>query len=259
MQNVQSISPGFTPPTTHEIGDSVHQGTLPVGPTGKVYLGGGGVPWAKRCALTQTESPSSKLLFMVLASFVNGPDEAAWPSQSTLATMTGLTARGVRNATKQLEAAGRIRVERMGGDRGIRYWLEAEVSSPSRRKSVPVEAEVSSPEVTNEGTKRSTGAQPTQDSGSYGSDNQLDRYTCSCGNSWPKSHGPVCFQCHKSVQKSGRLQSQYAARYRSAHNPGLAAPEPGKYDFLFEGDDAPLPSTAIERDEGKEELCGPRT
>ena len=130
MHNVQSISPGFTPPTTHEIGDSVHQGTLPVGPTGKVYLGGGGVPWAKRCALTQTESPSSKLLFMVLASFVNGPDEAAWPSQSTLATMTGLTARGVRNATKQLEAAGRIRVERMGGDRGIRYWLEAEVSSP---------------------------------------------------------------------------------------------------------------------------------
>ena len=245
MQNVQSISPGFTPPpTTHEIGDSVHQGTLPVGPTGKVYLGGGGVPWAKRCALTQTESPSSKLLFMVLASFVNGPDEAAWPSQSTLATMTGLTARGVRNATKQLEASGRIRVERMGGDRGIRYWLEAEVSSP---------------EVPNEGTKRSTGAQPTLDSGSNGSDNQLDRYTCPCGNSWPKSHGPVCFQCHKSVQKSGRLQSQYAARYRSAHNPGLAAPEPGKYDCLFEGDDAPLPSTAIERDEGKEELCGPRT
>ena len=137
MQTVQSISPGFTPPTTHKIGDSVHQGTLPVGPTGKVYLGGGGVPWAKRCALTQTESPSSKLLFMVLASFVNGPDEAAWPSQSTLAMMTGLTARGVRKATKQLEAAGLIRVEKGGGDKSIRYWLTPELSFPLPRTSIP--------------------------------------------------------------------------------------------------------------------------
>ena len=98
---IQSISEN-SPLTTPEIGDSEAQGTLPVGPTGRVHRGGGTVPWAKRCALTLTQSPSSKLLFMVLASYVNGPDEPAWPSQSTLATMTGLTARGVRNATKQL-------------------------------------------------------------------------------------------------------------------------------------------------------------
>ena len=232
--NIQSISEN-SPLTTPEIGDSEAQGTLPVGPTGRVHRGGGTVPWAKRCALTLTPSPSSKLLFMVLASYVNGPDEPAWPSQSTLATMTGLTARGVRNATKQLEAAGRIRVERMGGDRGLRYRLEAEVSfpskrksvpveaevsSPSRRKSVPVEAEVSSPEVLNEGTSTKAALPTVQKTGQKGS-----RHTCSCGNNWPLTFGPLCFRCSRKVGVS--------------HPSGQAAPQRGKYDDLH--DDAPRP------------------
>ena len=94
MANVQSI-PENSSHFRHKLDGSDRQGVLPVGPLGVASRGGGTVPWAKRCALTKTESPSSKLLFMVLASFVNGPDEAAWPSQSTLAEMTGLTARGV--------------------------------------------------------------------------------------------------------------------------------------------------------------------
>ena len=217
--NIQSISEN-SPLTTPKIGDSEAQGTLPVGPTGRVHRGGGTVPWAKRCALTLTPSPSSKLLFMVLASYVNGPDEPAWPSQSTLATMTGLTARGVRNATKQLEAAGRIRVERMGGDRGLRYRLEAEVSSPSRRKSVPVEAEVSSPEVLNEGTSTKAALPTVQKTGQKG-----PRHTCSCGNNWPLTFGPLCFRCSRKVGVS--------------HPSGQAAPQRGKYDDLH--DDAPRP------------------
>ena len=225
MQNAASVSLNPTSVSSHKISDTDRQQTLPVGPTGVVHRGG--VPWAKRCALTPTPSPSSKLVFMVLASFVNGPDEAAWPSQSTLATMTGLTARGVRNATKQLEAAGRIRVERMGGDRGIRYWLEAEVSSPSRRKSVPVEAEVNSPEVrTSEGTNDKAAAAPLV--------NVSDRYECSCGNSWPKSKGEVCYQCRTSVRSGSRLLHEYGDRYRAAHHAGQARPTPGKYDDLFE-------------------------
>ena len=51
--NIQSISEN-SPLTTPEIGDSETQGTLPVGPTGRVHRGGGTVPWAKRCALTLT-------------------------------------------------------------------------------------------------------------------------------------------------------------------------------------------------------------
>ena len=217
--NIQSISEN-SPLTTPEIGDSEAQGTLPVGPTGRVHRDVGTVPWAKRCALTLTPSPSSKLLFMVLASYVNGPDEPAWPSQSTLATMTGLTARGVRNATKQLEAAGRIRVERMGGDRGLRYRLEAEVSSPSRRKSVPVEAEVSFPEVLNEGTSTKAALPTVQKTGQKG-----PRHTCSCGNNWPLTFGPLCFRCSRKVGVS--------------HPSGQAAPQRGKYDDLH--DDAPRP------------------
>ena len=138
MQQPNVIISRSTPATTPEIGDSARQPALGLGPTGRVHRGGSAaVPWAKRCALTKTGSPSSKLLFMVLASYVNGPDEAAWPSQSTLAEMTGLTARGVRNATKQLESAGLIRVDQGGGDKSIRYWLTPEVSSPLPRNSLP--------------------------------------------------------------------------------------------------------------------------
>ena len=219
--NIQSISEN-SPLTTPEIGDSEAQGTLLVGPTGRVHRGGGTVPWAKRCALTLTPSPSSKLVFMVLASYVNGPDEAAWPSQSTLATMTGLTARGVRKATKQLEAAGRIRVEQGGGDKSIRYWLTPELSSPPpRRNSVPPPPELSSPEVPNEGTSTRKAALPTvQKIGQKG-----PRHNCSCGNEWPKSYGTMCFQCNRKVGVS--------------HPAGLAAPVPGKYDGLY---DTPHPA-----------------
>ena len=139
MANVQTVSQSTRPVTSHKIDDSEAQGTLPVGPTGRVHRGGG-VPWAKRCALTKTNSPSSKLLFMVLASYVNGPDEAAWPSQSTLAEMTGIHPRGVRKATKQLEAAGLIRVEKGGGDKSTRYWL-----TPALRASLPRPSEPDTP------------------------------------------------------------------------------------------------------------------
>ena len=232
----QSIAPEHPHGSSPEISGTERQRTLPTGPTGRVHLGGGGVPWAKRCALSTAPSPSSKLLFMVLASFVNGPDEAAWPSQSTLAEMTGLTVQGVRNATKQLEAAGRIRVERKGGDKGIRYWLEAQVTLPPRVKSVGVEGKVSLPEVrTSEGTNDKAAAQPLQDIGSGGLNKPANRYTCPCGNSWPKVHGPMCYDCHRSVGEGSQLQAKYAANYRAASFPGSGAiPTPNKYDALFE-------------------------
>ena len=263
MENLARSIPPFSPsPATPEIGDTERQRTLPVGPTGVIHQGGGTVPWAKRCALTRTESKSSKLLFMVLASFVNGPDEAAWPSQDpTLEAMTGLTARGILNATKQLEAAGLVRVERKGR-RSIRYWLRAqpdwtiqnhkepEVSSGSNRKSVPVEPEVSSGEGTREGTSTREAAAllpvPVQE----GVDEKpqaetkqpvterlrVDRHTCPCGNSWPASYGPKCHECNRKPSTAGH-----------------AAPVPGKYDGLF-GDDDPLPDPSPLTPEVREEL-----
>ena len=254
LTNAQSI-PENSPLTSPEIEGPERQGTLPVGPTGLVHKGGGTVPWSKRCALTRTESKSSKLLFMILATFVNGPDEAAWPSQDpTLEAMTGLTSRGILNATKQLEAAGLVRVERKGG-RSIRYWLRAspdwtiqnhktpEVSSGTNRKSVPVEPEVSSGEGTREVTSTSTREAaallpvPVQEGVDEKpkaernrsidlSTKPTRRHTCSCGNSWPVSCGPKCFHCNGKPKGS-------------AHHAGMASPEPGKYDFLF-NDEEPV-------------------
>ena len=203
---------------THEIGDSSRQRTLGLGP-GRVHRGGGPVPWAKRCALSQAPSPSSKLVFMVLASFVNGPDEAAWPSQSTLAEMTGLTARGVRNATKQLAAAGLIRVEQGGGDKSIRYRLTPELSSPLPRNSVPPPPELTSPEVRTNEVPSTRAAQPlpVQTIGS-------ERNTCAtCGHDWPSVYGSRCYSCRGKGKETS-----------------LAAPVPGKYEE-FDGDDAPRP------------------
>ena len=249
MRRNASISPNPTSVSTPEIDGPDQQLKLHVGPTGVVYKGGGTAPWAKRCALTKTPSATSKLLFMVLASFVHGPDEAAWPSQSTLAEMTGLTARSIRNATKQLEAAGRMRVERMGGDKGIRYWLlagpdvtrnrvEGERGSPLRGNEVPVEAERGSPEVPKEGTKEKKAAAlpvPDQEGNDDGKP-KADRHTCPCGNTWPKLYGPVCFQCNTPVRSGGRLLREYGRRYASSHPGSGAAPTPGKYDSLFPSD-----------------------
>ena len=44
----------------------------------------------------------------------------------------------------------------------------------------------------------------------------VDRHTCpTCGNHWPASYGPKCYQCDGKPSTAG-----------------LAAPEPGKYDCL---------------------------
>ena len=264
--NVQSIPESSVPISTHEIGDPDRQGSLPVGPTGKVHRAAGSVPWVKRCALTSTASPSSKLLLMVLASFVNGPDEAAWPSQSTLAEMTGLTAQGIRNATKQLAAAGLIRVERQGGDKGIRYWLlgvptgypqnrkEGQLSLPSRVNSVGGEGQVSWPEVrTSEVPIHKAAAASTHEpvkakSELPGAGKIEDRHVCSCGNTWPERYGRVCFVCKGMVAASGGsvsadgggkpstgdeviLSRLRASGWRKVA--GHAAPSPGHFEGVF--------------------------
>ena len=53
------------------------------------------------------------------------------------------------------------------------------------------------------------------------------RHTCPCGHSWPREYGTVCFSPSCNQPKG------------SAHNAGMAAPVPGKYDGLW--DDTPAP------------------
>ena len=104
-------------------------------------------------------------------------------------------------------------------DPGTQFPPTPELSSPEVRTSeVPNDKAAASPHV-----------------------NVSDRYTCSCGNNWPKSKGDVCYQCRKSV-RSGRLQREYGDRYGANHHAGLAATEPGKYDILLFDGDEPKPN-----------------
>ena len=160
-------------------------------------------------------------------------------SVATLAKKARLGTTATRAQLRALERDAYIETDggRSGGRSATHYRLS------TQRVSVPNPTLSVAEEVKKEVSEERTGAQPTQNYGSNGTDNPPDRYTCHCGNSWPKSHGPVCFQCHKSVLPGSRLQTEYAARYRSAHNPGSgAAPVPGKYDSLFDGDE-PKPDT----------------
>ena len=142
-------------------------------------------------------------------------DEAAWPSQSTLAEMTGIHPRGVRKATKQLEAAGLIRVEKGGGDKSTRYWLTpalraslprpSEPDTPALRASLPRPSEPDTPalrasEVPNEGTSTRKAAALPVLLNSQGPDEKPqaetkpDRVTCpKCGNDWPSRCGTTCY------------------------------------------------------------------
>ena len=256
--NAQSISE-ISPSTTHEIGDSVHQGTLPVGPTGRVHkstLPDNRAFWESVNAVEFTSrGVTRQQVFRAVAFFCALTDaRVCFASVATLAKKARLGTTATRAQLRALERDAYIETDggRSGGRSATHYRLSTQrvsvpnatlsVAQPNAQRCVNPTLSVAE-EVKKEVSEERTGAQPTQNYRSNGTDNPLDRYTCHCGNSWPKSHGPVCFQCHKSVLPGSRLQTEYAARYRSAHNPGSgAAPVPGKYDSLFDGDE-PKPDT----------------
>ena len=136
--NVQSISAFIPPVANAQIADTERQGTLPVGPTGKVLRGGGDVPWHKRLALTKAPSPTAHHVLLVLGSFVSDGQKDAWPSVATLASMTGLSPRGVQKALRALEAANLVTTVTVSG-RASRYRLACAypASTPARGAPLP--------------------------------------------------------------------------------------------------------------------------
>ena len=249
MPNVQNITPCDTPLTTPEIGDTDPQQTLHLGPTGVIHRGGA-VPWHKRLALTKAPSPTAHHVLLVLGSFVSDGQSDAWPSVATLTSMTGLSRRAVQTALRALEGANLVTTDTVPG-RSSRYRLVASTCAPA----APPPAHLlrppcapAAPEGTKEVIKRRKAAVlPSLSESQEAETTKSDRHTCpKCGNDWPVKFGTKCFTCQNSVQKSGRLQSQYAARYRSAHNPGSGAmPVAGKYDALFETPDDSGSSSAL--------------
>ena len=226
---LSEVSPSATPVKP----EPDRQRTLPVGPTGKVVRGGG-VPWHKRLALVKAPSPTAHHVLLVLGSFVSDGQSEAWPSVATLASMTGLSHRGVQTALRALEDDHLVQTETVSG-RSSRYRL---ASTPAGGAPLPPQ-EVhpppagGAPEGTKEVVKGSTSAPAIQDIGS----SDPKRHVCQCGRSWPKAKGDTCFTCHVSVLpgRSGKLD-EYAARLshqRRGYNAGQAVPEPVKYDDLF--------------------------
>ena len=302
MQNAQSIAPSFPPVTSPQIYAHERQPSLPVGPTGLVHKGG--VPWHKRLALTKAPSPTAHHVLLVLGSFVSDGESDAWPSLTTLASMTGLSDRAVRKALRALEGANLVTTEYVSG-RSSRYRLASTPEPPAGgpRNVVPPPPEPRSPEGTREVTSTREAAallpvpvqegvdeKPKAESGSIelltqpaesntqicvltqpAEDRSIDpstkpaedrpigppstqpaevtsigvtskptRHTCpTCGNDWPASYGTKCHTCRGP--STGRLQREYGDRYEANHEGGGAAPVPGKYDGLWEGEDDPKP------------------
>ena len=56
--------------------------------------------------------PASRIVYFSLIPYVNARSGAAWPKQSTLAKVTGLSVRSVRRAVSELEGAAFISVEK---------------------------------------------------------------------------------------------------------------------------------------------------
>ena len=220
-QSISEISPSATP----------EQGVLPVGPIGVVHRGGA-VPWHKRLALTRAPSPTAHHVLLVLGSFVSDGQSDAWPSVATLTSMTGLTRRTVQRALRALEEERLVQTETVSG-RSSRYRLASTCVTvtplPASHRRPPCVT------VTPEGKKevikrRKAAALPTvQKIGQKG-----PRHTCSCGNNWPLTFGPLCFRCNRKVGVS--------------HPAGFAAPVPGKYDGLYDNPAPPPMAPAIVAD-----------
>ena len=73
---------------------------------------------------TRAKNTSTRLVLVFLADHA-GKDFLAWPSQATLARLSGVSDRTVRNALRELEALGEIRVVTHGqGRRSTVYRIE---------------------------------------------------------------------------------------------------------------------------------------
>ena len=242
----QSISPESTPFASHEISDTSGQQTLGLGPTGRIHkskLPDNRAFWESVNAVEFTSRGSSRReVYRAVAYYASLTDKRiCFASVAKLARRASLGTTATRSQLRALERDGDIETDggRSGGRSGTRYRLSTHRANPTLTVSQPNAYRCVNPtltvaeEVREEVNKEVQAAQPIQEIGSRGLNKPANRYTCSCGHSWPKSTGTVCYQCHRSVGEGSQLQADYASRYRSAHSPGSGAlPVPGKYDFL---------------------------
>ena len=235
--NIQSI-PEISPSTTHEIDPPDRQRTLPVGPTGRVHrstLPDNRAFWESVNAVEfSSRGVTRQQVFRAVAWFASMTDaRVCFASVATLAKKARLGTTATRAHLRALERDAYIETDggRSGGRAGTRYRLSTQrvsvpnptlsVAQPNAQRCVNPTLSVAE-EVIEEGIEEVQAAPlPVQKTGQKG-----PRHECVCGNTWPESFGPVCFQCKCKVGEF--------------HRAGLARPTFGKYDALFD-DDAPKP------------------
>ena len=258
LNNVQSIPPCDTPSASPKIDGSERQETLPV-----AWKLSDRIAWAMALKV----APSTKLVAVAIAQRAGASSGLAWPGMGTLATDTGRSRSSVIRAVKELEQGGHLTVTRLRVDAkrhaSNRYRLPAmkvaTVTPPSVRVTLPPSVRVTpEPVRTLEPVKKAAALLLVSDQ--EGVDEkpkaetttaEVARHTCpTCGKSWPVRFGDQCHDCNTSVlaRPGSRLQTTYADRWRSAHPAGMAAPVPGKYEFLEAeiAEDAPGQSEVTE-------------
>ena len=249
LKNVQSISESssFTTPETDR---TEQQRTLGLGP-GRVHRGGKSeIPdneafWKSVNAVVFSSRGSGRRsVYRSVAWHVALTDErVCFAAVETIGKQADMGATQTRVHLQALAKDGYIVVDgqRSGGRSATRYRLSTlrvsvpnppvTVSQPSGYRSV--NPPVTGAEVVSEvGTEEVQAAayvhvetveKPEAETKQPVTERlRVDRHTCpSCGNDWPASYGTKCFSCNGKRSTAG-----------------LAAPEPGKYDFL---EQAPRP------------------
>ena len=237
MTNVQII-PETPAQFSTKIQSPDPQRTLGLGPTGVIHkpkFHDNKAFWESVNAVEfSSRGVTRQQVFRAVAWFASLTDaRVCFASVATLAKKARLGTTATRAHLRALERDAYIETDggRSGGRAGTRYRLSTQrvsvpnptlsVAQPNAQRCVNPTLSVAE-EVIEEGIEEVQAAPlPVQKTGQKG-----PRYECVCGNTWPESFGPVCFQCKCKVGKS--------------HPAGMAAPEPGKYDCLYE-DDTPRP------------------
>ena len=269
MQNIAIVSPEPTTVSTPSIDDSEAQGTLHLGPTGVVHkstLPDNRAFWESVNAVEFASRGSSRReVYRAVAYFASLTDaRVCFASVATLAKRASLGTTATRSQLRALERDGYIETDgsRSGGRSATRYRLSTQrvsvpnptlsVAQPNAYRWVNPTLTVAE-EVKEEGTEEEVQA-AASDPGTYRQPGEIakpaplpalsesqkaetttpekavtseaTRHVCQkCGNTWPKKYEPVCFKCQ--------------TRIGASHPAGLAAPVPGKYDDLEDGERRP--------------------
>ena len=270
MQNVARSIPPFTPSTaTPEIGDTNRQGTLPVGPTGRVHkstLPDNRAFWESVNAVEFTaRGPSRREVYRAVAYFASMTDaRVCFASVATLAKRASLGTTATRSQLRALERDGYIEADggRSGGRSATRYQLSTQrvsvpnptltVAQPNAYRWVNPTLTVAE-EVKEEGTEEEVQA-AASDPGTYRqpgeiakpallpalSESQEAETTKPEKAVASEATRHVCQKCGNTwPKKYDPVCFKCQTRIGASHPAGLAAPVEGKYNDLE--NDSPRP------------------